>query len=211
MSEVSLISDEKYQQALKELDKQIDKYCQEDGGCTPEFFRLTIHFRCIQIINAAVKKKECRTEIRFKDIIKPYAWYDSNMIHEIYTDVELFFLRRGIEIHFYAFNPGSVVYIKYLVLTSAPDSFLRVVRERLREEITYFIESYTHWSGNLFSEVFHSHEITLKDIMGPYLPYEKEVYSCILGRILSLFKEKITYTIDEKSIDLYSPYIRKQS
>lgn len=210
MSGTPRISDEEYQQALKQLDKQIDEYCDKDGGCAPDFFRLTIHFRCIQIINKAIKRKEYETEIRFKEVIRPYLWYSSNMIHEIYTDLEEFFLKRNVKVTFMAFNPGSVVAIHYLTLTPAPDSFLLEVRRRIKEDIICFISWYTKSPHS----ISHSYKIALKNIMGPHLLYSREVYVFILKEIISSTGENITYFIEEHddtcTITLLSPHVKKQ-
>jgi hypothetical protein len=200
---------EEFKQGLDYWEQVLDKYITKDGGSVPEFFRLTVHFRCLQIINKAIKQAKVRTKIRTKDVIFPFKWYSSKMIDEIYTDLEVYYLKRNIEIDFSAFNPGSVVSIEYLLRIPAPFEFKQIVKERIKEEILMF----NRWNED--DEVFRIYkkepvknyirQIRLDEIMGPYLYYNQKEYSQILDEISK--NDKITYTFKESKLDCNSQVV----
>jgi hypothetical protein len=207
---------ENFKQGMQYWTNVLDKYIVKDGGSVPEFFRLTVHFRCLQIINRAIKEAKVRTEIRTRDVIFPFKWYSSCMIDEIYTELEVYYLKRNIEIDFSAFNPGSVVSFKYLVRKSAPSEFKQIVKERISEEITMF----NRWNED--DEVFriykkepvkiYTRQLRLDEIMGPYFYYDEKEYSQIFSEVMvdnvgpsiSLV-DKITYTFKKSKLDCNSP------
>lgn len=155
------------------------------GGSVPTFFRWIVHFRCLQVITKVVKTS---TEILLKEVFYPFKCYNSDMLDEIYTDLEEYFLKRDIEIHFGGFNLGSGVDIKYLHPKPAPVEFRQIVKKRLQKQIISLIK----YSMN-------TEYINLKDIMGPYVLYEESEYARILDEIIS---PEITYTFKRGKIEL---------
>lgn len=140
------------------------KFLEQDSAHAPDFYKSTIHARCVKIINKTIKKKECRTEIRFRQLIRPYLSCNANIIKEVYSDMKELFLKQGMEINFHAFNPGSQVVITYLTLTSAPDSFVKIASSRIKETILEFIQFYESYA-TCRQDVQYSSNIFFRDII----------------------------------------------